>query len=227
MIFRLLLALMLISAPSWGDAPTVKKIDASIQKTDRLTLEKIEFYYRADEQARYIELKNKAQAEKRGELTPERNMEVAREAFDASSVEKPFDVWRYHGGPNPNIFLIKAHVYNQTGQAQIDVPMTVSVRAKVGPLLVNPKTLLIDTQYLENTAKWMTLFQQQMTLPAIAQGEDMLFELRQFDLTEFLATHPGQWPTAITVSVSSSELDGEKTANLQMKPDHFVVPVLY
>jgi hypothetical protein len=191
-----------------------------------IKVDNIGFYYKLDAKARYMDLKTRWQSEHRGELGAAKASELATEADAASSVESPFDKWRYQGGPDPAIFTGKAHIYNAGHKALLNVPVSVTVRAKVGDLRVSPDIQMTDYDYLKDSARWEVLSHKTLTIPAIAPGEDMLLTLTQFHLLDFLTAHPNRWPVQLEVSMSSPFL-GSSRQSISLIPDHFVVPVLY
>jgi hypothetical protein len=108
----------------------------------------------------------------------------------------------------------------------LTVPVSVTVRAKVGDLRVDPDIQMTDYEYLKESAQWETISQKTLTIPAIAPGEDMLLTLMQFHLLDFLAAHPNRWPVQVEVTLTSP-LIGSSRRSISLIPDHFVVPVLY
>jgi hypothetical protein len=191
-----------------------------------IRVESIDFYYKMDAKARFLELKNRWQSENRGMLAINKAGEMAKEAYDQSSVESVFDQWRYHGGPAPQVFTGKAHIYNSGKSALLNVPVSVTVRAKVGDLRVDPLIQMTDYDYLKETATWEMVSSETITIPALAPGEDMLLPVMKFRLLEFLAAHPNRWPVLLEVKISSALL-GTARKTISLVPDHFVVPVLY
>lgn len=224
--FALLLLLILLIT-GVGVSHADKKLDASAKKGGRLTIEHVEFLYRLDEEARYVDLKTQYQSRTRGKLPEKEAESLALEAFEKASVEKPFTHWRYQGGPDPNVFLIKAHLYNQSSQARLNTNLSATIRAKIGELLVNPKLLLVDFSHLQQTAQWQTIETVQKEVPVMITGEEILVEISRFELLKFLNAHPNQWPTEIEVTVSSPDAANSATETLKLTPDHFSVPVLY
>ncbi|MEB3286247.1 MAG: hypothetical protein VKJ04_01965 [Vampirovibrionales bacterium] len=203
------------------------KLDAGVTKSGAVTLEHVTFYYKTDEEVRFVEKKSAYQAKTRGQLPPDVAEAFADEAYAESSVEKELDKWRYHGGPAPNVITAKAHLFNESSQAKLDMKLNVTVRAKVSNLLVDPKTLLVDYGYLKKSARWRTLSKKTITIDALAAGEDYLEDVMRFELLKFTNTHKGQWPSELEVSVSSPDADKSVSASITLTPDHFVVPVLY
>lgn len=186
----------------------------------------LDFYFKTDENARYLDLKSKWQAETRGEITFQKASELAEEAYTASSVESPLKLWRAQGGPAPNIFHSKIHICNTGKEALLNVPMTATLRARVGELRVKPDIQMTDYDHLERSSKWVSLGQSTVNVPAFAPGEDMLLEMNRFKLMEFLSKHSGRWPVEVEVKVSSPQM-GTIRKTMALIPDHFVVPILY
>lgn len=191
-----------------------------------LKVQSLDFYYKLDADARFIELKTQWQGEHRGEITPDKARELALQADHDSDMDTPFNQWRYHGGPAPQVFTAKAHVYGTGTKALLNVPFLVTVRAKTGNLRVITALQLTDYQTLQSTARWLMLSQRQIRVPAIAAGEDLLLPLMEFQLLDFLQKHPNQFPVALEVKLSSPML-GTITKHITISPDHFVVPVYY
>lgn len=191
-----------------------------------IRVESIDFYYKMDAKARFLDLKNRWQSENRGALAISKASELANEAYNQSNSESVFDQWRYHGGPAPSVFVSKAHIYNSGKTALLNVPVSVTVRAKVGDLRVDPIIQMTDYDYLKETAVWETVSIETITIPAIAPGEDLLLPLMKFRLLDFLASHPNRWPVLVEVRMSSASLGNSRKA-ISLVPDHFVVPVLY
>ncbi len=191
-----------------------------------IKVESIGFYYKMDANARYLDLKTQWQATHRGELKLEEAASLAEEAFQKASVESPFDKWLYHGGPSPQVFKSKLHIYNTSKNALLDIPLYVTIRAQVGELRVNPDIQMTDFDHLRATASWQILSEDTVKVAALAPGEDMLVDVMQFKLLDFLKNHPNQWPTRIEVLINSPKL-GTSRQSLELIPDHFVVPVLY
>jgi hypothetical protein len=141
-------------------------------------------------------------------------------------METPFKQWRYHGGPAPHVFTAKAHLYSTGGQGLLNVPFTITVRAKTGNLRVITDLQLTDYETLQSSARWLTVSKRTVRVPAIAVGEDLLLPLMEFQLLDFTRKHPTQFPILIEVQVSSPLL-GTVTRTMPLNPDHFVMPVLY
>ena len=191
-----------------------------------IQVDSLDFFYKLDEHVRFLDLKTQWQSEHRGELPIAKADELAREAYDLAATESPFAIWRYHGGPAPQIFTGKAHIHNQGHNALLNVPVSVLVRAKVGELRVNPDIQMTDFDYLEDSARWETVSREVVRVPAIAPGEDMLLPVMKFRLLDFLARHPNRWPVQVEVKISAPPM-GTAYKTISLVPDHFVVPVLY
>jgi len=191
-----------------------------------LKVQSIDLYYKLDAEARYIDLKNQWQSDHRGEIPIEKARELALEADHESDMDTPFTQWRNQGGPAPLVFSAKAHIYGTGQQALLNVPFTVTIRAKTGNLRVITDLQLTDFQTLRSTAHWLTISQRTIRVPAVAIGEDLLLPLMEFQMLDFQKRHPNQFPVALEVKVSSPAL-GTVTRTLPLLPDHFVVPVIY
>jgi hypothetical protein len=191
-----------------------------------IKVDNIGFYYKLDEKARYMALKTQWQSEHHGEISTSKASELAMQAYTTSSVESTFDQWRYQGGPDPAVFTGKAHLYNTGQKALLNVPVSVTVRAKVGDLRVNPSIQMTDYDTLKDTSEWELVSQKTVTIPAIAPGEDMLLPLMEFHLLDFLSKHPNRWPLQLEVTMASASM-GSSRQTISLIPDHFVVPVSY
>lgn len=186
-----------------------------------------EFYYRLDEKARFIQLKNQWQSDHRGELPLDQARAFSKTAYTQASVEEVLNQWRYHGGPSPWVFVGKAHLYNEGEKAYLNVPITVTYRAKVGDLRVNSALQMTDFNHLQRSAHWKNLPQSnRQTIPAIAPGEDILLELGQINLLEVLTDYPNRWPAEIEVQISSPMFTTVSKA-IALTPDHFLTPTIY
>lgn len=186
----------------------------------------LDFYYKTDAKARFLDLKNQWQSKHRGEISLNQADEMAQEAYSQASVETPFSQWLFHGGPDPRVFTGKLHLYNSSTKALLNVPLSVTLRAKVGELRVNPEIQMTDYDHLDDTARWEDVSSKTITIPALAPGEDMLVEVARFRLLDFLARHPNQWPSQVMVQVNAPQM-GSTRKIITLVPDHFVVPVLY
>lgn len=191
-----------------------------------IQVESINFYYKPDEKARFLDLKTRWQSENRGELSIDQAISLADTAYRQAGINAPFKVWRYHGGPSPWVFTGKAHLYNKTGQALLNVPLSVTLRAKVGDLRVHSALQMTDYDHLEETARWETVLQQTVPIPALAPGEDLQIETFRFAVLNFLKTHPNRWPVQLEVRLSTPAMSGSRQS-LTLIPDHFVVPAVY
>ncbi len=186
-----------------------------------------DFYYRLDEKARFIELKNQWQSDHRGELPMQQAQAFSEKAYAQSSVEEVLKVWRYHGGPSPWVFCAKARLFNEGAVAFLNVPAHISYRAKVGELRVNSATQLTDFKHLQQSAKWQDMPGSHRTnIAVMAPGEDILLDLGPVHLLSFLGAHPNRWPTEIEVTVSSPRFATVRH-RLQLTPDHFLTPSVY
>ncbi len=227
---RFVFILLILGLLACAQVLTFMATDASaargVSNTTTLKTASLDFYYKLDEKARYLDLKNQWQSKHRGEFSPRQAVELADEAYKKASVEAPFEKWLYHGAPAPRVFTGKLHLYNSSKQALLDVPLKVTLRAEVGDLRVDSVVQLTDYGHLSKTARWMTLSEQTVSIPAVAPGEDLQVEVMRFRLMEFLAAHPNRWPSQLEVQVSGPQV-GTVKKSLSLAPDHFVVPVLY
>jgi hypothetical protein len=66
-----------------------------------LKMQSLDFYYKLDQAARFLELKTQWQAEHRGEVPLAQAKLFALEADHASDMDTPLTRWRYQGGPSP------------------------------------------------------------------------------------------------------------------------------
>ena len=198
----------------------------TVHTAHALKLQSMAFYYKLDAETRFLDLKTQWQGAHRGEIPMDKAKEFALQAYHASTMDTPFNAWRYQGGPAPLVFSAKAHIYGTGQKALLHVPFLVTVRAKVGDLRVITDLQLTDYQNLQATAQWITLYQQTIRVPAIAVGEDLLLPLMEFQMLDFYQKHPNQFPTQVEVRVSSPAL-GTVAKCIPLTPDHFVVPVLY
>jgi hypothetical protein len=186
-----------------------------------------DFYYRLDEKARFIELKNQWQSEHRGELPIEQARIFSEMAYDQSSVDEVLRLWRHQGGPSPWVFSAKAHIFNNSDTAYLNVPVHITYRAKVGELRVNSATQLTDFKHLSQSVQWNSFpGSHQISIAAIAPGEDMLLDLGRVNLLAFLVSNPKQWPAEIEVSISSPQFKTVRQV-LKLTPDHFLTPYMY
>jgi hypothetical protein len=200
----------------------------------------LDFYYRMDEKARFMELKNQWQSAHRGGLPTGQATEYSKEAYNQASVEEVLKQWRYHGGPNPWVFRAKGHLFNDGKKAYLNVPLRVTFRAKFGDLKVDPDTQMANFTHLQQTARWKTLpVSHAINIPAIAPGEDILLDLGQINLLALI--YPNQtntqptweppeschcWPVEMEVRLDSPRFSGA-TRTLRLIPDHFVLPTVY
>jgi hypothetical protein len=191
-----------------------------------IQVQSLDFYYKLDEAARFLDLKAQWQGEHRGEISIAKAKELAQAAYRESDLDTPFDRWRYHGGPSPRTFSAKAHLYSLGQKALLNVAFQVTVRAKVGNLRVIPNLQLTDYKTLQTSAHWQIVSQRTIHVPAIASGEDLLLPLMQFQLLDFLERHPNQFPVCLEVRLSNPHL-GSVVKSIPLSPDHFVVPVFY
>lgn len=190
-------------------------------------LEEITFYYKADAQARYLDLKNKWQQDHAGLVPADTLQQFAIDAWNKASVEKPFEVWLAQGGVSPKVFIAKAHVANNTDEARLGVRLTVTVKARIGDLRVDPTLLLTDYDYLAATARWQTLESKTVTIDALAPGEEMLVPLTQIEIMALQKRYVDQFPVEITVEAAMTGADNKRQqakATLPLTPDHFVLP---
>lgn len=224
-----LLAINAEGVPGSGIKGAVSKTSPfpARQSVEGIQIADAAFYYRLDEKARFIELKNQWQSEHRGELPIEQARIFSEMAYEQSSVDAVLQHWRHQGGPSPWVFSAKAHVFNNGHSASLNVPVHITYRAKVGELRVNSATQLTDFEHLSQSAQWRSLpGSHQTSVAAIAPGEDMLLDLGRVNLLAFLASHPNQWPAEIEVSISSPRFNTVRHT-LRLTPDHFLTPSTY
>jgi hypothetical protein len=208
-----------------ADMAPIRPISASVSvsssSASSLRLQELSFYYRQDEAVRFLSLKSQHEHETERQLSPSEIPELVRKAYRLSTVESPLTIWRKQGGPSPRYFSAKLHLYNQSAQAVVDVPIQVTLRAKLGILRPDPMLHLSDYETLTKTAQWLTLRKATVKIPAIAPGFDKQIDVLEFELLPFLAEHPGYWPTELEVTVKVPELPPAKQ-RLVLQPDHFV-----
>lgn len=192
-----------------------------------IQIDRLEFYYKLDGKARFLDLKTRWQETHHGETSFRTAAILARQADAMAKTEAPLTLWRYHGGPDPAIFSGKMHIHNQGTKALLNVPVKTTLLARVGPLSVKPDTLLTDFDALERSARWQVLSSQTFTIPAIAPDEDMLIPAMAFRLYDFMSANPNRWPVEVAIRVGDSPLVASASRSVRMIPDHFVMPVLY
>ena len=197
-----------------------------LEPTHALQAQSLDFFYKEDARARFLDLKNNWQSAHRGEIPMSTAAEFATEAHAAASVEVPLKQWHAQGGPAPEVISSRLHLFNTTPRAFLNVPLRVSVQAKTGELRVNPAIQMTDYAHLRQTARWQTVLSETVPVAAIAPGEDLQVEVMTFHLLDYLKQHPGQWPSEMQVTVDSPLL-GHQTQTLPMIPDHFVIPTMY
>lgn len=220
-IFLLIIASLLLCSVLVSQVASRAATGISVLRVANLS-----FFYKQDEQARFLDLKTQWQTERRGELSLSKAAEFAQQAYDKASVEAELPEWRYHGGPSPKVITAKVHLYNSSKKALLNTPISMTLKAEVGDLRVSPQTQMTDYQYLASTAQWQTVASKKIIIPAIAPEEDQQLSVMTFHLMDFLATHNNQWPRRLKVTLSSPSF---KTTEKQLTliPDHFIVPVLY
>ncbi|MBX2861724.1 MAG: hypothetical protein KTR14_10865 [Vampirovibrio sp.] len=212
-----------------GKAPI--KGSASVQSKPPLSstsqpekIKPLAFYYKLDEDARFLALKAEQVNQSRGAFYPEVLEKLARKSYQQASIEEPFKVWRTMGGPHPWIFRPKVLLNNSSQVALLDISIQVTVSIKTGEWRVDPELLLTDYDHLEKTAQWKTLTTYQTDLPVLAPGEDKLFTLAEIELLPYIHAHPNQWPTHLKVSVSAPKTSLQVEETLPLIPDHFLIP---
>lgn len=191
-----------------------------------LKVASLKFYYKQDEDVRFIDLKTQWQTEHKGAITLQKAAEFADMANEQACVEAELSRWKAQGGPAPKVFGAKLHLYNNSKKAIVNIPLTITTKANVGDLRVSPLTQLTDYGYLRQTARWETLSTRTIQVPVVAPGEDQLIDVAKFRLLDFLGKHANQWPESVRISVSSPQF-GVAERELSLLPDHFVIPTLY
>jgi hypothetical protein len=207
-------------------ASAKRNLSTGASNSSGLKAASLQFYYKLDGEARFIDLKTQWQTEHPGSLSFKKAAELAETATKQASVEAELPHWRAQGGPSPKIFTAKLHLYNTSPKPQVDIPLTITVKARVGELRVSPSTQLTSYDHLRRSAQWKTVSTRVLRVPVIAPEEDLQLEVAQFQLLPFLEKHPGQWPESIQVVVSAPAL-GVVEKQLSLLPDHFMVPTLY
>ena len=193
----------------------------------KVQIEKAAFYYKTDANVRYLDFKNIWQAAQRGEIEMTKAAELAKVAYEEASVEKPFEQWRYHGQPSPEVFVAKAHVYNNSPTAALNVKANITVKALVGDWRVHPTLMVTDYDYLKRSARWVPLGSKTMMIPVLSPGEEKTLSVAEFSVLKFMSDYRNQWPTRLQVEVSIPSFGQRKVASLEMIPDHFMVQTLY
>ena len=203
-----------------------KIVKGGVSVGDGIQVQDLQFFYKMDAEARYLDLKNEYQSTHRGEFQAAEAESLAIEAYQKASVDAPFARWLYHGGAAPNIFTGKLHLYNAANRAMLNVPYTVTVRIATGDLRVSSDLQMTDFAHLKATRRWQTLKNEAKVIPVFAPSEDMQLEVMSFNMLTFQKAHPNQWPTDVEITVRSPQFETTKRT-LQVVPDHFVVPVMY
>lgn len=191
-------------------------------------IEEVVFYYKIDEETRYIDLKNKYQNRNRGEIPLQKAALLAQEAFLKASVEKQLDKWLFHGGASPNVFMAKAHLFNKSKSALLNTRLDITLRVREGEWLVNPEIQMTDFAHLVSSAKWRTLWHHTEVVPVVAPGEDLRVPvLGYFNVLRYLRFNSNAWPVEMELVVRAPALGEQATQRLELVPDHFLVPLLY
>lgn len=152
--------------------------------------------------------------------------EIAKTAYEASSMEQPLERWLYHGGPNPEVFRACTKITNPGETPWLDVPVTLTLQAGVGTLNVDPALYITDFAHLKDTITWEAVSTVTRNIPAVAGGETVTVYSEPFELYPFLQAHPEQWPAKLSITVSAPGVAPQAT-KLELVPDHFVVPSAY
>jgi hypothetical protein len=191
-----------------------------------MQLEEARFYYRLDAETRYTTKRAKWQSEHNEPYSAEVAEALAWAAFTESTLEKPLTRWQAQGGTAPGVMIGKVYLINNSDLGVIEMPLKVTLMARVGPLRVDPTLLLTDTNYLSQKAQWRTVFSQTVMVPAMAPGEEMLFSVVRFEMFRFLRFNPTAWPEKLKLMVA---LPGQKPTEtiLPVEPDHFLLPEDY
>jgi hypothetical protein len=198
-------------------------LDASVLA---MQLEDARFYYRLDAETRYTTKRAKWQSEHNEPYSAEVAEELAWNAFVESSLDKPMTRWQAQGGTAPGVMVGKVYLINNSDGGAIEIPLKVTLMARIGPLRVDPTLLLTDTAYMSQKAQWRTVFSQTVMVPAMAPGEEMLFSVVRFEMFRFLRFNPTAWPEKLKLMVA---LPGQKPTEtvLPVDPDHFLLPPDY
>ncbi|MDX2085707.1 MAG: hypothetical protein SFZ03_10010 [Candidatus Melainabacteria bacterium] len=204
---------------------------ASATLGTNVRLETVSFLYKADEMARYLDLKS-AWQDQHPTVPPllADLAELAMLAHQQAQQERPFTEWRQQGGPNPWVFQPVIHVRNTSNRtAQLDVNILVTVEVNLGEWKVDPRTLLTNYAHLKKTARWQAVQQQMIHLPVLAPSEEALARSQPVALLPILEKYPHQWPDQLrvqaTLQTSGQSANGKQTQLLRLVPDHFVVPL--
>jgi len=191
-------------------------------KQGQLEVSGLAFYYREDEDARFLDLKTRWQTGHQNKLPPKEAIDFADQAYKASSMDAELNVWRFQGGPHPKTITAKVRLYNPTRDALLDVPIHVQLWAKVGDLLVESGSQLTAYGALRASARWEPVSLGNLKIPVIAPDEDQILEVTQFRLLPFLEPRPYQWPIYLKVVVTSPKFQRAEKV-LTLLPDHFVL----
>lgn len=205
--------------------PASQLLQGGIQEKHgtELRIERVQFYYKADEEIHYLSLKKNWLKTHPAQLSLTQAGSLAEEAYNKATIDTPLEFWRYQGGPAPFLLSAKAHIFNDSPEAHLNKKFRVLVKAKIGSLGVNPNTLLVDFNHLNNSGRWKTLSNQIIEVPAIAPGEELLLDVMQLNMIAFMATYPNQWPTEMTVDVSMPGSFAQAAQTIELTPDHFMV----
>jgi hypothetical protein len=187
-----------------------------------ITVESVDFQYRPDEAARLLALKQKWIKSKGRRPNLIELGDLAMQAYTMSTLDEPLPIWRAQGGPSPWVFRPRVYLVNGTDEAVLNQTVKLEVRAKMGELRVDPDALLTDYGFLEQSAQWQTLYQEDLQVPVVAPGEDKPVDAKLIVLSNLLGTSQSQWPVLIEATATIGT--EQKSVSLRLVPNHFVLP---
>lgn len=198
----------------------------------RLFLDGINFYYKVDHDVYFLEHRKQWEALYKEPITLQALEELAYRSYKVAKLEEPLTIWREQGGPHPWIIQPKIHIVNNTPQAVTGITIHLEAQAQIGDYLANPDTFIVDYGHLHDTARWHVLYDEEVSVDALAPGEEKLIDARLFEFFKFLSINPHKWPVFLWVNARIVSARGEGleisdeavSKTLEMIPDHFIVP---
>lgn len=189
------------------------------------------FYYPADFTARYLRAKSNWREAHDGEPVALDTMHIlALQALDPKpDTLKLLETWRIQGGPAPWLFypVVLVHNASQT-EAVLNVRLKMKLEFQFGQYFVDPNTLLVDYEHLQNSAQWEPVLEKERWLHSLAPQEDAQVVLNPVDLLQAMENRRNQWPYAIRLTVTllpSGQLN--QSCVLTLTPDHFALPLTF
>jgi hypothetical protein len=203
---------------------TVFMMSAFAAKND-VEIREISFSYRPDTEAYFALQVADIRTRSNGIINKQAELDAYKQIYQSSDgTDVDFKTWTATTGSTaPKAFRLRLKLRSYQPEATTEIPITITMYAKVGEYFVDQKTYMVDHEHLKKTAKWIPFQTIEGAIPVLAGKEVYEYYSDPVLFGDFLLSIKHQFPVAVKAEVKLTNPDIIKSLEMPVNASQFAL----